>query len=70
MMNSRNKHHQIRIDETSLSAALSRHKNSNLIGLKVDIEGSEWEILNLIAENQDRFQFLLIGIHDFDKHVE
>jgi hypothetical protein len=70
MMNSRNKHHQIRIDEASLSAALSRYKNSDLIGLKVDIEGSEWDILNLIAVNKDRFQFLLIEIHDFDKHVE
>ena len=70
IMNSRNKHHQIRIGEASLSAALSRYKNSNLIGLKVDIEGSEWEILNLIAGNKDRFQFLLIEIHDFDNHVD
>ncbi len=68
--NSRNKHHQIRIGEASLSAALSRYKNSDLIGLKVDIEGSEWEILNLIAENKDRFEFVLIEIHDFDPHVE
>ena len=70
IMNSRNKHHRIRIGEASLSAALSRYKNSNLIGLKVDIEGSEWEILNLIAGNKDRFQFLLIEIHDFDNHVD
>jgi hypothetical protein len=70
VMNSRNKHNQIRIDEASLGAALSRYENSEMIGLKVDIEGSEWEILNLIAVNKDRFQFLLIEIHDFDKHVE
>ena len=69
-MNSRNKHHHIRIDAASLSAALSRYKNSDLIGLKVDIEGSEWEILDLIAGHKDRFKFLLIEIHDFDKHVE
>jgi hypothetical protein len=68
--NSQNKHHQIRINEASLSTALSRFKRSDLIGLKVDIEGSEWEILNLIAGSKDRFEFLLIEIHDFDKHVE
>ena len=70
VMNSRNKHHHTRIVEASLSAALSRYKNSDSIGLKVDIEGSEWEILNLIARNKERFKFLLIEIHDFDKHVE
>jgi len=68
--NSRNQHHQIRIGEASLRAALSRYENSKMIGLKVDIEGSEWEILNLIAVNKDRFEFLLIEIHDFDSHVE
>lgn len=70
VMNSRNKHHHIRIDAASLSAALSRYKNSDLIGLKVDIEGSEWEVLDLIAGHKDRFKFLLIEIHDFDKHVD
>jgi hypothetical protein len=70
VINSRTKHHHIRIDAVSLSAALSRYKNSDLIGLKVDIEGSEWEILDIIAGNKDRFKFLLIEIHDFDKHVE
>ena len=70
VMHSRNKHSQICIGEASLVTALSRYENSEMIGLKVDIEGSEWEILNLIAVNKDRFQFLLIEIHDFDKHVE
>jgi|694.fasta_scaffold116129_4 hypothetical protein len=70
VINSKNKHHRIRIGEASLSMALSRYTNSDLIGLKVDIEGSEWEILNLIVRNKDRFQFLLIEIHDFDKHVD
>jgi hypothetical protein len=68
--NSQNKHHQICISEASLSAALSGYKNSEVLGLKVDIEGSEWEILNLIALNKDRFEFVLIEIHDFDRHVE
>ena len=65
-----NKHHQIRINEASLRIALSRYKRSDVIGLKVDIEGSEWEILNSIAINKDRFEFMLIEIHEFDKHVE
>ena len=66
----RNKHHQIRINEFSLSIALSGYNRSDVIGLKVDIEGAEWEILNLIASNKDRFEFMLIEIHDFDSHVE
>ena len=70
VLKTRNTHHQIRIGEASFSEALSRYKNPDLIGLKVDIEGAEWEILNLIAGNKDRFQFLLIEIHDFDNHVD
>lgn len=70
VMNSKNKHHHIRIGEASLGSALSSYKTSDLIGLKVDIEGSEWEILDLIAVHKDRFKFLLIEIHDFDKHVD
>jgi hypothetical protein len=70
IVNPKNIHHQIRISEASLTNALSGYKSSDMIGLKVDIEGSEWEILKLIAVNKDRFQFLLIEIHDFDKHVE
>jgi hypothetical protein len=68
--NANYKHHQICINQASLITALSGYKSSEMIGLKVDIEGSEWEILSLIAENKDRFEFVLIEIHDFDKHVE
>ena len=41
-----------------------------MLGLKIDIEGSEWEILDLVAENKDRLEFVLLEIHDFDRHVE
>ncbi len=68
--NFQNKHNQIRINEASLSTTLSRYERSDLIGLKVDLEGSEWGILHLIAGNMDRFEFVLIEIHDFDRHVE
>jgi len=70
VINPRNRHHQIRINEDSLKKVLSGYPDKTMIGLKVDIEGSEWNILDLISENQSRFEFLLIEIHDFDKHVD
>jgi hypothetical protein len=67
---SRNTHHQIRITKDSFDKVLSGYTSETKIGLKVDIEGSEWDILELISEDQSRFEFLLIEIHDFDKHVD
>jgi hypothetical protein len=65
-----NTHHQIRINKDSFKEVLSGYSNETMIGLKVDIEGSEWDVLDLISEDQSRFEFLLIEIHDFDKHVD
>jgi hypothetical protein len=67
---SKNTHHQIRISEESFKRVLSEYPIDAKIGLKVDIEGSEWGILNLISEDQSKFEFLLIEIHDFDRHVD
>ena len=64
------KHHQIHIDEVSFLTALNKYSHDKNLGLKIDIEGYEWEILDLIAQNKDRFEFVLLEIHDFDKHVE
>jgi len=66
---SKNTHHQIRISAESFKRILSEYPIDAKIGLKVDIEGSEWDILNLISEDQSKFEFLLIEIHDFDRHV-
>lgn len=68
--NPMNTHHQIRINKDSFKKVLSGYPNETMIGLKVDIEGSEWDISDLISEDQSRFEFLLIEIHDFDKHVD
>lgn len=65
-----NTHHQIRINKDSFKKVLSGYPNETMIGLKVDIEGSEWDILDLISEDQSRFEFVLIEIHDFDQHVD
>jgi hypothetical protein len=70
LKNLKNTHHQIRISEKSFKRILSDYPIDAKIGLKVDIEGSEWDILELISENQSRFEFLLIEIHDFDRHVD
>jgi hypothetical protein len=68
--NSRNKHHPIRISGASSNTALSGFDNSEVFGFKVDEKCSEWEILNLITGNRDRFEFLLLEIHDVDRNVE
>lgn len=68
MQSSLNHHHQIRITKDSFREIISKYPIDSRIGLKVDIEGSEWEILRTIAENEYRFEFILIEIHDFENH--
>jgi hypothetical protein len=67
--NPRNTHHKIRINMSSFERALSIYPIEAEIGLKVDIEGSEWEILDQIIAHQSRFRFILMEVHDFDLHV-
>ena len=69
-MNPRNNHHKIRVSESSFKDILLNFSTNLLLGLKIVIEGSEWEILDVITQNKSRFEFLLIEIHDFDKHVD
>ena len=68
--NPKNTHHQVRISRETFQQALSRIPTESVIGLKIDIEGSEWEILEQIIKHQSRFGFILIEIHDFDLHVQ
>lgn len=68
--NPRNTHHRVRISNESFEKVLSFHPTRGSIGLKIDIEGSEWEILDLIVQNKSRFEFVLLEIHDFDIHVD
>lgn len=68
--NPRNKHHQVRINRKTFNLALSRIPSDSVVGLKIDIEGSEWEILEEIITHQSRFGFIAIEIHDFDLHVQ
>lgn len=68
--NPRNTHHQVRISRETFDQALSRIPTDSIIGLKIDIEGSEWEILEQIITHQSRFGFILIEIHDFDSYVQ
>jgi hypothetical protein len=43
---------------------------SEKIFLKIDIEGSEYRILNTIIANQDRISGLVIEFHDSDLHKD
>lgn len=68
--NNKNRHYKIRIARNSLEEALLNYPIAEVLGLKIDIEGSEWEILDLIVENQARFEFVLIEVHEFDRHAD
>jgi hypothetical protein len=68
--NPRNNHHRIRVSESSFKELLLDFPTELRLGLKIDIEGSEWEILDLIVTNQTRFEYLLLEIHDFDLRVD
>lgn len=52
-----------------LAAAASRLPFSRAVGLKVDIEGSEYDILGEIVALADRIEFLVIELHDVEDHV-
>ena len=65
-------HEKIRIgngkEESNLTTVL-KHKNLNFpCFLKVDIEGSEYRILNEILENQTYFTGIIIEFHNVDLH--
>jgi hypothetical protein len=68
--NPRNYHHRLQISESSFRKLLLECPSNLLLGLKIDIEGSEWQILDLIVANQTRFEFFLLEVHDFDLHVD
>jgi hypothetical protein len=63
-----NNHHKIHITQASFRNILVNYPVGTRIGLKIDIEGSEWDILKLIELNQSQFEYILIELHDFDRH--
>jgi hypothetical protein len=65
-------HHRIKIgydgnSETSLDTIINKLA-SDRIFLKVDIEGSEYRILDSVIKNADRFTAAVFEFHDIDLH--
>ena len=52
-----------------LLASMARLPNSKKIGLKVDIEGSEYEIFQEVIAQAGRIEFLAIELHDIENHI-
>ena len=53
-----------------LNEILEKKKELSPIFLKIDIEGSEYRILDEIIENQDLFTGIAIELHDVDLHLD
>jgi hypothetical protein len=51
----------------SLEKVIDRYAASaNLVALQMDIEGAEWEILDLMPKNYlDRINYIVVELHDF-----
>ena len=58
---------QKKISYDDLKEILINIKNNNIF-LKIDIEGSEYRVLEEIIENQSKIIGLVIEFHDFDYH--
>lgn len=56
---------KMRSNETSLVDAIERTESSNLF-LKMDIEGSEYRVLDQILESSERLSGIAIEFHDLD----
>lgn len=52
----------------SLRTIMSDLTASNSVGLKIDIEGSEYRILDQIVTDRSRIAFVVIEFHDVDIH--
>ena len=64
-----NKHRYVRISRESVHSISTSLKQESRYGIKIDIEGSEWEILRDLATVQSSFEFIILEIHNFDEHV-
>lgn len=49
---------------------LIKRKKLNNIFLKIDIEGSEYRILNEIIKNKNKINCIIIEFHDVDLHIK
>jgi hypothetical protein len=70
ILNRENQHTKIRISKESFASIISNLNQDNKVGIKIDIEGSEWEILDLLASNQISFEFIILEVHNFDDHAD
>jgi hypothetical protein len=59
------------IDHINFNCIIEKYcKNYNKIFLKVDIEGSEYRILNEVLENSDKISSFVVEFHDVDLNFE
>lgn len=57
-------------DDISLSEIIKKNKNKKNIFLKIDIEGSEYEILNEIKSYSNQINGFAIEFHDLNKKMK
>lgn len=57
------------VDYNFLNNLLKNLDYKNIF-IKIDIEGSEYRVLNEILENKDKINVIIIEFHDLDLHIE
>ena len=56
------------IKTTSTDEAFDRLEKINKIIMKIDIEGSEYEVFEEVIKNYNKIEMLIIEFHEIDKH--
>jgi len=67
-INSQNRHKKIKITHENISAILNEYKSYSTL-LKIDIEGTEWETLPLVARNLAFVKCLVLEFHFVDQNI-
>lgn len=70
ILNRNSTHLQIQITNHNVLKLLKKYTRNSGFGVKIDIEGGEFEILPRIFEYLQRANFLLIEFHDIEKNRE
>lgn len=59
-------HLQIKITKENVERIISKYSNRSSFGIKIDIEGSEFEILPIVLDTLKLANFIIVEFHDIE----